>query len=177
MSIQTIETSRLILRRFEKGDAIKVQELANDMVLAKILGLPHPYLLEHAENWIRSQPNLIESGTEYPLAIVQKEANAIVGTLTLRVDKLNQRGELGYWIGQRYWGSGFATEAAKAIIQFGFSKLNLHRIWAQAITRNASSIRVLGKAGLKKEGVLRQHKKLGTRFEDVVVFGLVKNEF
>ncbi|MEY9971792.1 ribosomal-protein-alanine N-acetyltransferase [Lysinibacillus sp. RC46] len=172
-----LESERLCIEPFTSDDAFRIKELANDKRLADILGLPHPYELKFAQDWIEVQPELIKLGVEYPLGIVSKESREIVGTITLRIDKVNNRGELGYWIGQDYLGKGFATEAVNRMIHFGFTELGLNKIWASAISRNKSSTRVLEKCGLRKEGTLRQNRLLLDTYEDVDVYGLLKTEY
>ena len=172
-----LKSERLCIEPFTKNDACRIKGLANDKELADILGLPYPYELKFAQDWIDIQPELIRQGVEYPLGIISKESGEIVGTITLRIDKVNNRGELGYWIGQDYWGKGFATEAVTRMINFGFIELGLNRIWASAISRNKSSIRVLEKSGLRKEGTLRQNRLLLDTYEDVDVYGLLKTEY
>ncbi|MFJ8100166.1 GNAT family N-acetyltransferase [Lysinibacillus sp. NPDC096212] len=172
-----LESERLCIEPFTSDDAFRIKELANDKRLADILGLPHPYELKFAQDWIEVQPELIKLGVEYPLGIVSKESREIVGTITLRIDKVNNRGELGYWIGQDYLGKGFATEAVNRMIHFGFIELGLNKIWASAISRNKSSTRVLEKCGLLKEGTLRQNRLLLDTYEDVDVYGLLKTEY
>ncbi|MFS0880202.1 GNAT family N-acetyltransferase [Metabacillus niabensis] len=171
-----LETERLILQPFKEEDATRIRDLANDKELADIIGLPHPYETKHAMEWISIQPKQMNEGDEYPLKIVSKELNEIIGTITLRVDKHHNKGELGYWLGKDYWGKGFATEAVKKIIEFGFN-LSLNKICASAITRNIASKKVLKKAGLQKEGTLRQNKRLQNTYEDVDVYGLLQNEY
>ncbi|MBS4206319.1 GNAT family N-acetyltransferase [Lederbergia citrea] len=172
-----LETERLTLQPFKKEDAIRIRDLANDKELASILGLPHPYELKYAEDWIAIQSDQIEEGVEFPLTITFKELNELIGTITIRIDKSNNKGELGYWIGKDYWGKGFATEAVKRIIDFGFSQLNLNKIWASALARNIASKIVLEKAGLQKEGTLRQNRLLQNEYEDVDIYGLLKIEY
>jgi [ribosomal protein S5]-alanine N-acetyltransferase len=172
-----LETDRLNLQPFKKEDAIRIRDLANNIELASILGLPHPYKLKYAEDWIAIQPEQIKDGVEYPLTIESKEFNEIIGTITIRIDKSNNKGELGYWIGKDYWGYGFATEAVNKIIEFGFNQLKLNKIWASAISRNIASKVVLEKAGLQKEGTLRQNKLLQNVYEDVDVYGLLQIEY
>lgn len=174
---KVLPTERLILRPFSKSDTPSVQNLANNKEVAEIIGLPQPYLLKHALDWIEIQPELFEQEIEYPLAIVQKRTAELVGTITLRVDKDNQKGELGYWIGRPFWGKGFATEAVKRMMLFGIEELELNKIWASALSRNIGSISVLQKAGLVKEGVLRQDRLIKGTFEDIEVFGIVKSDF
>ncbi|EEM47005.1 GNAT family N-acetyltransferase [Bacillus cereus] len=172
-----LETEHLCIEPFTNDDVFRIKELANDKELANILGLPHPYKLEFAQDWVDMQPELIRKGIESPLGIVSKESREIVGTITLRIDKGNNRGELGYWIGKNYWGKGFATEAVNRMIQFGFIELGLNKIWASAISRNRSSIKVLEKWGLRKEGTLRQNRLLLNTYEDVDVYGILKTEY
>ncbi|MFP3360953.1 GNAT family N-acetyltransferase, partial [Planococcus sp. SIMBA_143] len=81
-----LETERLTLQPFMKEDAVRIRDLANDQELARILGLPHPYELKDAEEWIAIQPEQIRRGTEYPLTIIHRELNEIIGTITIRVD-------------------------------------------------------------------------------------------
>lgn len=172
-----LETERLTMQPFNKEDSIRIKELANNKELATILGLPFPYELEHAEDWIAIQPEQIQKGLEYPLTIVNKKENEIIGTITLRIDKNNNKGELGYWIGRDYWGNGFATEAVNRIIEFGFNQLDLNKIWASAISRNKASSIVLEKAGFQKEGRLKQNRLLQNEYEDVDVYGLLKFDY
>ncbi|TQR31756.1 N-acetyltransferase [Lysinibacillus sphaericus] len=172
-----LESERLCIEPFTMDDAFRIKKLANDKRLADILGLPHPYELKFAQDWINMQPELIKRGVEYPLGIVSKESREIVGTITLRIDKVNNRGELGYWLGQDYLGKGFATEAVNSMIHFCFIELGLNKIWASAISRNKLSTRVLEKCGLRKEGTLRQNRFLVDTYEDVDVYGLLKAEY
>jgi len=173
----TLETDRLTLRPFEQEDAHRIRDLANDKQLASILGLPYPYTLQHAQEWFAIQPDQIENGTEYPLAIVSKEVYEIIGTITLRIDKTNHKGELGYWIGREFWGRGFATESINSLIEYGFNYLNLNKIWAAVVASNMSSSRVLERNGLQQEGVLRKDRLLHNEYVDIHVFGLLKEEF
>ncbi|WP_117160982.1 GNAT family N-acetyltransferase [Paraliobacillus sp. X-1268] len=172
-----LETERLILQRFKKEDAIRIRDLANDKELADILGLPHPYELKDAEEWIAIHPEQIKNGIEYPLKITLKELSEVIGTITIRVDKRNNKGELGYWIGKEYWCNGFATEAVNKIIDFGFNQLNLNKICASAISRNIPSTIVFEKVGLLKEGRLRQNRFLLDKYEDVAVYGLLREDY
>ncbi|MBB6452620.1 hypothetical protein HNQ94_001066 [Salirhabdus euzebyi] len=172
-----LETNRLTLQPFIKEDATRIRDLANDKELSAILGLPHPYELQYAEDWIEMQPKQIKDGVEYPLTILGKEIMEVIGTITLRIDKGNNKGELGYWIGRNYWGNGFATEAVNRVVELGFNELNLNKIWASAVTKNKASKIVLEKVGLKKEGTLRQNRLLHNKYEDIDIYGILRNEY
>ena len=176
MSIKLV-TERLSIEPFTKQDACRTKKLADDEKLAMIIGLPHPYKLKFAEEWIKRQPELMKNGVEYPLKIVSKEICVMIGTITLRIDQVNHKGELGYWIGSEFWGNGFATEAVNKVIEFGFMELDLHKICASVICRNYNSIKVLEKSGLYREGMLRQDKRLLGKYEDIYVYGILKTEY
>lgn len=117
-----LETNRLILRPFTMDDAARVQELAGNEDVAKTtLNIPHPYTIELAKSWIENHPRMIKNST-FPFAIVLKTENVIVGTMTIRVNKVHKKGELAYWIS-----NGYVTEAAKEIVfYFNKVKMNLH---------------------------------------------------
>ncbi|MED4453097.1 GNAT family N-acetyltransferase [Metabacillus fastidiosus] len=173
-----LQTERLILRPFKLEDAPRVQELAGDKEVAKTtLGIPHPYPIEAAENWIKNHPQLIKNGDVYPLAIVLRDNSLVVGTMTLRVDKQHNKGELAYWVGKNYWGNGYATEAARAIMNFGFEELILNRIWATALSKNPASIKVMKKVGMEIEGTLKQPILQAEVYEDVEVYGVIKSDY
>jgi RimJ/RimL family protein N-acetyltransferase len=81
----------------------------------------------------------------------------VLGAINLRLELPHQRGELGYWIGEPYWGRGYATEAVSALIRYGFDTVGLNRIYARHLARNPASGRVMAKAGMQREGAQRQH--------------------
>lgn len=85
--------------------------------------------------------------------------------------------ELTYWIGRSYWGNGFATEAVQRVIQFGFEILKLQRIWATAMTKNHASIRVMTHANMQYEGTFRQHVLKWANYEDIALYGILKQEY
>ena len=86
----------------------------------------------------------------------------LIGAIELRLDLKNENGELGYWIGKPYWSHGYCTEAARAVVAYGFEVLKLNRIHARHFKRNVPSGRVLEKIGMHYEGCFRQHiKKMG----------------
>ena len=93
------------------------------------------------------------------------------------VDRQNQTAALGYGIGRAWWGSGFATEAAKAALDYAFEGLDVDKVWARADPRNVGSLRVLEKIGMQREGVLRSHLIYRGERVDRVYFGLLRNEW
>jgi RimJ/RimL family protein N-acetyltransferase len=173
----TLETERLILRPFALEDAPRVQLLAGDREVASTtLRIPHPYTAVLAEEWIATHPKLMAEGKAIPLAIVLAASRELIGAIGLEIQTDHQRAELGYWVGTPYWGKGYCTEAARVMVRYGFDELGLNRVVAHYLARNPASGRVLEKIGMKREGLLRKHiKKWGT-FEDLVAFGVLRDE-
>ena len=85
--------------------------------------------------------------------------------------------EAGYWIGRPFWSRGYATEALRAVLAYGFEGLELHRIHAHHFARNSASGRVMQKADMQLEGVHREHAKKDDHFEDIVVYGILRAEW
>ena len=153
----TLRTERLILRPFCLEDAATVQRLAGTREVAETtLTIPHPYLDGMAETWIATQPDAWERQERVTFAITSA-ADGVVGAIGLRLTLQHRRAELGYWVGLPFWNHGYATEAARAILTFGFETLGLNRIHASHLVRNPASGRVMVKAGMRFEGTLRQH--------------------
>jgi RimJ/RimL family protein N-acetyltransferase len=84
---------------------------------------------------------------------------------------------LGYWIGVPYWGKGYATEAANAVVEFGFGTLHLNRIFAHHFAGNTGSGKVLEKIGMRHEGQFRQHIRKWDKFIDIENYGLLAEEY
>ena len=164
-----ITTPRLTLRPFTPADAPAVQELASAYEVAlNTLSIPHPYPDGAAEQWIAMRD---ESTLNFAI-----DDGRVVGAagLMLKGDRI---AELGYWIGVPFWGRGYASEAAAALVRHGFEELNLQRIYAGVFTRNLSSGRVLEKVGMRYEGTLRQHVFKWDRYLDVAYYGILREEF
>ena len=156
MTIPTLSTNRLILRPFTLEDAPVVQRLAGDReVASNTLTIPHPYEDGVAEAWIEGRAAAWEAKKILALAVTQ-EQDGVVGAISLKLNFAHRRGELGYWIGVPFWNRGYATEAAKALVDYGFDALGLNRIEAHYLMRNPTSGRVLKKVGMKHEGILRE---------------------
>ena len=96
--------------------------------------------------------------TKYQLAVTLKSTDQLIGNCGVRLaEEGSQVGDIGYELSPGHWGRGYATEAARAIMAFGFETLHLHRIWAECIAENTRSARVLEKLGMQLEGRLREH--------------------
>lgn len=173
-----LATDRLRLRAVVESDAADIQRLANDIDVARMTAvIPHPYEDGVAEEWIASSRTDYETGRGSNFAITLRETAELIGVCGIGIAAAHDRGEFGYWIGRPYWGNGYATEAARALVAHAFGDLGLNRLQAGAFTHNPASIRVLEKVGLREEGVRRQLLKRFGEYGDVVLFGLLREDY
>ncbi|HEY9880868.1 MAG TPA: GNAT family N-acetyltransferase [Leptolyngbyaceae cyanobacterium] len=173
----TLYTERLILRPFTLADAPTVQHLAGEReIAARTLAIPHPYPDGLAAAWIRTHPKEFAAGAAVNFAITLID-NTLCGAIGLGLFPENRLAELGYWIGKPYWGNGYCTEAAKAILEFGFKDLNLNRVQSTHYTDNPASGRVMQKIGMSYEGCRRQHTFKWGEFKDIKLYGILKSDW
>jgi [ribosomal protein S5]-alanine N-acetyltransferase len=110
--------------------------------------------------------------------VTLRPGGSLIGAMGLRdIDTEHSLAEMGFWIGLDWWGQGYATEAGRAVLQFGFEQLNLNRVHAHHMVRNPASGRVLEKIGMRQEGLLRQRVKKWGVFEDVVLMATLRSEW
>jgi [ribosomal protein S5]-alanine N-acetyltransferase len=177
MLFTPLQTSRLTLRAYAPSDVAALLPLISAReVAATTLRIPHPYGESDAEDFIASAQIDLATGTSLPLAIVLRESGALCGGVGLRIEADHHRAELGYWIGVPYWGNGYATEAARVVVKYGFETLGLHRIFASHFAGNSASARVLHKIGMRHEGSQRAHILKWGEFLDLEMYGMVASD-
>jgi RimJ/RimL family protein N-acetyltransferase len=176
LSAAEIATERLVLRPLNLGDAPTVCALAGRREIADTtISVPHPYPVEKAQEWIRRQ-TMSPGSEEFVFGITLK--GTLIGAIGLRdMDYEHNQAEMGFWIGVDWWKHGYATEAARAMVRYGFQTLQLNRIIAHHMARNPASGRVLQKIGLKQEGFLRQDVRKWGVYEDVVLLAILREEW
>lgn len=174
----TQETERLILRPFELADAQEVQRLAGAReVAATTQNIPHPYEDGMAEEWIGAHQEAFEQGTGVTFAITTRGDGRLIGAISLMGIRAGHQAELGYWIGKPYWNRGYCTEAARAVVMYGFRILGLNRVHACHVSHNPASGRVMQKLGMQHEGRRRQHVQKWGAFEDLELYGVLRGEW
>jgi RimJ/RimL family protein N-acetyltransferase len=178
MPVPELVTGRLTLNALRDDDVAELVRLAGAREIADTtISVPHPYERADAERFIALQREEAERGDSLTLAIRRREDGQLVGCIGLReIDRTHLQAELGYWIGVPYWGQGFATEAARAVVRYGFDALGLNRIHAHHMVRNPVSGRVLERIGMRREGLLRQRVRKWERFEDVAIYAVLKDD-
>jgi RimJ/RimL family protein N-acetyltransferase len=173
MNSRVLTTERLVLRPYEPSDVEPLVRLAGAReVAATTLRIPHPYTEADARNFIAAC--LASTEDEARFAIILRTDGQFCGGIGLRLDGAHYHAELGYWLGVPFWGQGYATEAARAVLDYGFDVLNLHRIYANHVAYNVASGRVLRKIGMRYEGCLRGHICKWDTFHDLECYGMLK---
>lgn len=171
---KTITTERLILRLFQKSDAEAVTKYCNNYnIYRNTLYLPYPYSTDDALTWMENHLKNFEADRSYELAITDKESGELYGAIALSNNQRFKNGEIAYWVGEEFWGNGYATEAAQAMLQFAFNEKDYHKVFARCFTSNPASGRVLEKLGMKEEGVLKDHVIKENQFEDLAHYGII----
>lgn len=175
-----LESERLVLRALRVTDADRLVELADDYeVAAGVLTMPHPYTLADAEAFIAYTRDRYydPNRTEHIFGARLKPSDDLIGVVGLSEARPHRRAEMGYWIGRAYWGNGYATEAGRLLLAFGFTTLGLGRIHAACYTHNVGSARVMEKMGMRHEGTLRRHYVRFGSVYDAHVYGILRDEW
>jgi RimJ/RimL family protein N-acetyltransferase len=148
-SIPVLETERLVLRAPRPEDAKAVAVLANDRRIAEnTRRIPHPYTRADAEDFIASV-NVANGETAFLITLPDR---TLIGACGVAMTE-GPAPELGYWLGVRFWGKGFATEAVRAVIDYAFTDLEHDAVQAGARVTNPASRRILEKCGFQWTGV------------------------
>ena len=165
-----LETERLLLRPLSLEDASRIQDLASDKLVSEMTAnIPHPYPDDAASEWISGHQQKWSDREQANFAITLKPTNKIVGCISLEFKNANEA-ELSYWVGVEFWGVGYATEAVKKMISYGFSELTLHCIKARVLSRNPASGKVLLKSGLQFLETIEGN--CGDKFESLDYFSI-----
>lgn len=175
MKTPTLTTDRLTLRPFTMADADRVTQLLQDPAIAETtLYIPYPYTRDDAAMWIAMHPAAAQTGRELIWAICLRDDGDLIGAISMEVNAQHCRGTLGYWLGVPWWSQGYMSEAANAVVDFGFEALDLHRIEATRMPENVGSARVMEKAGLTYEGILRGYYLKNGTFEDAAIHARIR---
>ncbi|WP_373974174.1 GNAT family N-acetyltransferase [Chitinibacter sp. SCUT-21] len=151
MTLPTLNTERLTLRALQDTDAPYLAELGGEWAVAGNTGrIPHPYTAAMAAEFIAACRDNQLAQREFIFAICANDVPHLLGCVGLSFE--GDVAELGYWLGQPYWGQGFASEAARAVVQFAFQQLKMRRLTSDHLLRNPASGRVLAKLGFEFVG-------------------------
>lgn len=164
------------LRPWRFGDEDSLTRHANNREIARFLrdAFPHPYQRSDARAWIRS----VSSAKPPTIFAIEVEGEAAGGIgLHPGVDVYGHTAELGYWLGEAYWGRGIITAATRAIVRYGFGDLGFTRIHAEVFANNSTSAHVLEKVGFQLEGRTRRAVVKFGETIDELLYGLLPEDF
>lgn len=176
--LPTLETERLRLRKLKRADAQDVFAYASDaFVAATTTWAPHDSL-EQSRQFIERVLRFYRSGDVAPWGVELKAEQRIIGTCGFGSwDLRHHRAEVGYALARPYWGQGYTTEAVRSVVAFGFRHMQLTRIQAMCLPENIASARVMEKAGMQYEGLLRQYIYIKGAACDLKMYAILREEF
>jgi ribosomal-protein-alanine N-acetyltransferase len=174
----TLETERLILREMIPTDAEALFRIRGDYEVTKYnIGAAYDRL-EQAADLIAAIAQAYRDEKEIRWGITLKADDTVIGMCGYNYwIRRDARASVGYDLARAYWGQGIMTEALDAIVAFGFRRMALNRIEADADARNPASARVLKKAGFKQEGLQREQFYEDSSFNDLVLFALLRKDY
>lgn len=171
-----IITKRLILRDYVETDLDDIHEYGIDPEVVKYMPFG-PNTIEDSRNFLdrRMKKQKEEPRTDYGLAVELKSEGKLIGGCKINMTT-KMEAHLGYILNQNYWGNGYATEAAKAMVEFAFNDLGVHRIYSDCHPENAASIRVLEKVGMVLEGRRREYMIFHGKYSDTLLYSILEHE-
>lgn len=171
-----METRRLFIRDFMEEDWRYIHSYCSDEEVTKYTfwgpntDAETQEFIQKAVAWQLEMPR-----KRFEMAIICKADEQMIGNCCLSIEGTNA--ELGYCLRKESWGCGYASEAAKALLAFGFGEKKLHRIYATCRPQNIGSAKVMEKAGMKKEGHLREHIRAKATWLDSYLYSILEQEY
>lgn len=168
-----LEGERVRLRPVQLTDAEDMYAYASDDETVRYVFDRHESVEETRENIARHF--LASPAGKY--AIELKSEGKMIGTIDIRPSEEHKVAELGYTLNRQYWGRGYMTEAASALMTFAFEQLQMEKVFAIHDIRNAASGKVMLRLGMQQEGVLRRHRVHKGEHQDMAYYGILREEY
>lgn len=173
-----LTTNRLILRNMRMSDARDIYEYSCDPQVARHVLWEAHQSIHQTKAYIRYVLRQYRMGSPSSFCIALKETGKVIGTIGFMwVSNENRSAEVGYSLSRAYWNRGYMTEALAAVLRFGFEELNLNRIEAQFECDNPASGRVMEHVGMRREGTLKERLYNKSRFVDVELYAILREEW
>jgi RimJ/RimL family protein N-acetyltransferase len=172
-----ISTDRLILRRFTYDDSGDILEFISHPSVSKVvteIEATSSGVIKYIDT--QNSYELFEKDKCFDLAIEIEENNKVIGLLTL-IFKDHRQGQIGWALGVSYRGKGYATEAARALMDYSFNVLSLHRIYADTTNENTASWKVMERLGMRKEACLKQSEFRDGKWLDSLTYAILETEW
>jgi len=174
-----LETERLILRDFVKDDWREILAYQSDPLYLRYNKWTErtPEAAQEFVGWFLDQ-QAQKPRIKYQMVIVLKSNGQLIGNCGVRMNKADDtEANIGYELNPKYWNHGYATEAAHAIVEFGFHHFGVHRIWADLVADNIGSAHVLEKLGMTREGHLHDKAYFKGRWWDALIYAILADEW
>lgn len=174
-----LNNNKLLLREFTLEDWEDVHEYAS-MPEVSIYQTWGPNSPEQSKTFVKEIIASLEENPRkrFALAVVLKESGKVIGTGELNIrSEANKNGEISYIINPKYQGQGIGTEVALLLLDFGFTELNLHRIFGTCHPKNLASDKILKKIGMKYEGRIRENMLIRNGWRDSNLYSILENEW
>jgi RimJ/RimL family protein N-acetyltransferase len=165
-----------VVRSWRRGDAADLVEHANNRAVWLQLRdrFPHPYTLADARRWLRLMAG-VETETNFAITVDDRAVGAIGFEPGRDIECVSA--EIGYWLGEAFWGRGIATAALRMVTPYAFDHFPLERLFARVFSRNEASLRVLEKAGYVREGLLRRCAIKDGVVLDQVLYAIIREDW
>lgn len=172
--METLAGSTFVLRPYRYGDEISIAAQGKNLkIYLPTLLISYPFTLEGAKQWVEWNIQVAEQKSPIVINFVIEVDGKAVGSIGLVHIVLGHKAEIGYWLGEEYWGRGIMTEAVKLLTKYAFEKLGLVRVYAKVFVWNEASQTVLKKAGFQFEGMHKKDVQNAGEFLDVYTFAKV----
>jgi RimJ/RimL family protein N-acetyltransferase len=176
--LPSIEAARISLRWLTEDDVSSLFSIFSDPEVMRYWSSLPLTDIEGARRLLAHIHDSFRQRTLFQWGIARRADDRIIGTCTLfNIDRENRRAELGYALGREHWKQGYMQEALRALLDFYFEELNMHRIEADVDPRNLSSAKSLERLGFQREGYLRERWLVGGETQDALFFGLLRREW
>lgn len=169
-----LNCEKCLLRAWHPNDVESLVRHANNrkVWLSMRDGFPHPYTQSDALDWI-ARARAARPVTSFAIVVANQPVGGIGFELRSDIERFSA--EVGYWLGEEFWGRGIATDALKAATAYALQTYKLNRIYALPFSENTASIRVLQKCGYRREGILRLSAYKNGQFLDQALYAFIAN--
>jgi ribosomal-protein-alanine N-acetyltransferase len=174
-----LNTERLTLRELEAADWMALHAVESDPEVARYQDFG-PRTAEESRDYLARAVRFAaaEPRRSFDLAVVLRAEQRFIGRCGFGMsDEDGRQGMLWYTLHRDYWGRGYTTEAARALVTFGFQQVRLHRVWADCDPANIGSVRVLEKLGMRREGHLRENLWIQGGWADSYIYAILDREW
>ena len=165
-------------RKLREEDEEDIFRYASDPEVSRYTTWYSPRSREEARTFLQNMLDRYERQEVAPWGMVDKRTHRVIGTIGFNHwDVRNARAEVGFALARPYWNQGYMSEALRSVVAFGFRQMGLVRIEARCHPDNAASARVMEKAGMIFEGILRRHVYIKGEHQDVKMYAIVRDDF